>query len=47
MVRSSPTLENAVSIRLWDALQMGLVMHGDSVESNNAYDIMINDVQFY
>ena len=47
MVRSSPTLENAVSIRLWDALQMGLVMHGDSVESNNPYDIMINDVQFY
>ena len=47
MVSSSPTLENAVSIKLWDALQMGLVMNEDSVESNNAYDIMINDVQFY
>ena len=42
--RSSLALE---APKLSNVLQMGLVMHEDSVKRNDPYDTLINDQLFY
>ena len=45
--RSSLALEASLFPKLSNVLQMGLVMHEDSVKRNDPYDTLINDQLFY